>query len=76
MAFPYPFKYIHASRCTKIISRAKDADSPLAQDEIHKEVVWKNADKPRTPRQKTLSVYSASKNAGHSQKINSKRYFS
>ncbi|GAA0389621.1 hypothetical protein GCM10009132_43740 [Serratia ureilytica] len=51
MAFPYPFKYIHASRCTKIISRAKDADSPLAQDEIHKEVVWKNADKPRTPRQ-------------------------
>lgn len=45
----------------------KDADSPLAQDEIRKEVVWKNADKPRAPRQK---------NAGHNQKINSNRYFS
>ncbi|HGM5484883.1 TPA: hypothetical protein ACKP0H_001557 [Serratia marcescens] len=51
----------------KIISKVKDADSPLAQDETRKEVVWKNADKPRAPRQK---------NAGHSQKINSNRYFS
>jgi len=67
MTFPYPLKYIHASRCTKIISRVKEADSPLAQDEIRKEVVWKNAEKPRTPRQK---------NADRSQKINSKRYFS